>query len=81
VDERCGVGFIFSIEMRKHFLGMYAGVGSAGAHKFDVGSENYRKCFVHRFLYGYCVGLGLPAVVMGAVVRKSDEVTQEFWFF
>ena len=74
------VDFIFGVEMREHFLGVHTGIGAACANEIDAGIENRGHRLVHRFLYGHGIGLVLPAVVMGAVVGKSDEVAQVFVF-
>lgn len=57
--------------------GVDAGIGAAGAVKFEVaGAEHLFGCFEQFALYGAIVFLYLPAGIAAAVVFEGDFVAQ-----
>ena len=60
--------------MRVHGFGMHARVGAACCRDGRFGSKQLLKHLSHHFLHTDGIGLELPAVVVGAVVRKADEI-------
>ena len=62
--------------MRKHFLGMYARIGSASAGERYWQAQNSMERLAKHFLYRKGIGLYLPTVIGCTVVGKLNKIPQ-----
>src|SRR5690606_2284063 len=59
-----------------HLFCVDTGIGTSCANGVDLGCENRRQRFFNRFLYGHCIKLRLPTVIMRTVICKFYEISQ-----
>lgn len=61
------------IKMREKLTGVHTGIRPAAADSFYRLAQNGGQRFVQHFLHGNGVGLHLPAVIVGAIVKKFNK--------
>ena len=58
-----------AVEMRYIIQRMHPGIRATGANDLDVLFQIYGKRLLELFLYGRSIGLGLPSLIVGPLIR------------